>query len=253
MLSLLSSQRSRRGNGRLQSLMITVWISLCFLGTSGQGSSPEVTARVGETVTLAAPVTANIVAISWYRGNTASGTERIVSYLTSTSLQAKGPQHTGREVALSDGSLQIVDVRTSDTGAYTGHLTRFDGSAPQETTQLLRVYGTETSPGTPATTSSGWQVAWVVALGVILGAAVIIAGVIVYYKRLLEKTHVQNDQITLENSDIIQTSETHYENTRQGNIGQPANETLGSDATYMELNYGDQATYEQLNRPRNYA
>ncbi|XP_069497088.1 carcinoembryonic antigen-related cell adhesion molecule 5-like isoform X2 [Ambystoma mexicanum] len=248
MLSLLSSQRSPRGNARLQGLMITVWISLCFLGTSGQGSSPEVTARAGETVTLPAPVTTNIFTVSWYRGTTPCDTQTIFTYNPSTFSLANGPQHTGREVALSDGSLQIIGVRTSDTGAYTVSMALNYGSIPQRTTQL-RVYGTEPSPATPATSSAGtepspatpattsscWQVALVVALGVMLGAAVIIAGVIVYYKRLLDKKLVQNDQIT-------------WENTRQGNIGQPANEKLGADSTYTELNYGDQATYEQLNR-----
>ncbi|XP_069497085.1 carcinoembryonic antigen-related cell adhesion molecule 6-like [Ambystoma mexicanum] len=426
MVSLLSNQRSPRSNGRLQGLMITVVFLVCIQRTSGQGSSPEVTARVGETVTLPAPATTNIITFSWYRGTAGITAQRIFTYLTSTSTQNNGPQFTGREAGLADGSLQIRGVRTSDTGNYTVLMTLGDASTSQGTTQLrvyedvtkpivnyvsaqlvenrgpanitcetsnaetilwlfnnspvlpsniilsadnrtliiknvtrgdtgtyqceginplsrsksdpkmltvaygpenimidpagsqllpvgakfsltctalsvpgaayqwllndndlkqygstftiakvssmdkgnytceaqnpfsqlsvkatvsINVNGTEPSPVTPATTCSCWQVTLGVALGVILGAAVIIAGVIVYNKRLLDKKRVQNDQITWEKPNIIQKSETHYENTRQTNIGQPANEKPGADSTYTELKYGDQATYEQLNRP----
>ncbi|XP_069497086.1 carcinoembryonic antigen-related cell adhesion molecule 6-like [Ambystoma mexicanum] len=426
MLSLLSSQRSPRSNGRLQGLMITVLFLVCIQRTWSQGSSPEVIAHVGETGTLPAPVTSNIHSVIWYRGATPDNTQRIFIYFTSPPEQANGDQFTGREVGFADGSLQIRGVRRSDTGNYTVILTISDGSTPQRTTQLrvyedvtkprvnyvsaqlvenrgpanitcetsnaetilwlfdnspvlpsnimlsadnrtlsfknvtrgdtgtyqceginpvsrsksdpklltvaygpenimidpagsqllpvgaklsltctavsvpgpayqwllndndikqsgstftiakvsskdkgnytceaqnpvsqlsvkatvsINVNGTELYPVTPATTCSCWQVALGVALGVILGAAVIIAGVIVYYKRLLYRNRLQNDHITWEKPNIIQKSEIHYENTRQRNIRQPANENPGADSTYTELKYGDQATYEQLNRP----
>ncbi|XP_069490764.1 carcinoembryonic antigen-related cell adhesion molecule 8-like [Ambystoma mexicanum] len=246
---------------------------------SGQRSSPEVTARAGETVTLPSPVTATVKFLNWYRGTIATYSGKILVYHPSTPRQTNGPQYTGREKALPDGSLQIKDVRTSDTGEYMGFVNDENGIEHRRTTQL-RVYGTEHSPDTPATpatssagtepalatpatpatssagpdhspatpdtTCSCWQSSLGLALGVLLSAAFIIAVVILHYKRLLGQNCAQNDEINCKYTNTIQNSETHLENTRKRNIRQPANEARRADFTYVNETPGADSTYTEL-------
>ncbi|XP_069497081.1 carcinoembryonic antigen-related cell adhesion molecule 5-like isoform X1 [Ambystoma mexicanum] len=121
-----------------KTLIHAVVFLVCIQRTWSQGSSPEVTARVGETVTLPAPVTTNINSFSWYRGTAGIEAQRIFTYFMS-SPQANGPRYTGREMGLADGSLQIIGVLMSNTGNYTVTMTITNGATPQGTIQL-RVY-----------------------------------------------------------------------------------------------------------------
>lgn len=137
---------------KLCCVVITAWLSVWIPWTGGQGSGPEVvTATVGETVTLPAPVTADVLVFSWYRGPVVLDTQQILTYLGATSKPVTGPQHTGLETGLPDGSLRIRDVTTSYTGAYTVSVTGSDGQ--RTATRQLRVYDILSQP--TLDTSSG--------------------------------------------------------------------------------------------------
>ncbi|XP_078507425.1 uncharacterized protein LOC144767947 isoform X5 [Lissotriton helveticus] len=98
---------------------------------------------------------------------------------------------------------------------------------------------TELNPVPTDSPCSSWQLTLGVACGVVLGAAAIVAGVVVYYKRQLKQKGTQT---------VIQNPGGHYENTRKEQRGPPDNQSMGADSTYTELKHRDQATYEQIKR-----
>ncbi|KAJ1133196.1 hypothetical protein NDU88_011493 [Pleurodeles waltl] len=122
------------------------WLCVWPQRTAGQGPGAGVVdAAVGETVTLTAPVTADILVFYWYRGTAATESQRILSYIVSDPNQTNGPRHTGRESGRPDGSLRITDLRTSDSGIYTVSVT-LDSGAATPGSQQLRVYDILSQP-----------------------------------------------------------------------------------------------------------
>ncbi|XP_078509031.1 cell adhesion molecule CEACAM6-like [Lissotriton helveticus] len=116
------------------------WLTLCALWTAGQGSgADETSAAVGNTATLSAAGSRDVLVFSWYRGTAVVDTQRIFSYTVSSAIQYSGPQYTGREVGRPDGSLQIRELLTNYTGYYTVIATHTDGRIVRVTRQL-RVY-----------------------------------------------------------------------------------------------------------------
>ncbi|XP_078506504.1 pregnancy-specific glycoprotein 22-like [Lissotriton helveticus] len=139
MRALLSNQRCGR-NGSLQWFTLTAWLSVWILVTAGLGSRAEVVNAVaGQTAGLTAPVPANILVVSWFRGTAVADAQRIVTYIVPTSIQNNGARSTGRESVGHDGSLWIRDLRTSDSGYYTVHVIPYVG-LPSMVTRQLRVY-----------------------------------------------------------------------------------------------------------------
>ncbi|XP_078509037.1 cell adhesion molecule CEACAM6-like [Lissotriton helveticus] len=113
---------------------------------STQGAAAEViNAEVGEMATLTAPVNVNLLRFVWYRGTVADNRQMIYTHFVSPPSQLHGPQYTGRETGRPDGSLEIRDLLTNDTGNYTVSVT-LSGAAPVTTTRQLRVYEPVTKP-----------------------------------------------------------------------------------------------------------
>ncbi|KAJ1133233.1 hypothetical protein NDU88_011530 [Pleurodeles waltl] len=130
---------------------------VCILRASAQGAGAEVIdAAVGQTATIPAPVTADILSFAWYRGTAVVHPQLICTYLVPKSEQVNGPQYTGRESCSPDGSLQIRDLRTNYTGNYTVNVAP-NGANPATATRQLRVSGSldECRGGTDASGLSG--------------------------------------------------------------------------------------------------
>ncbi|XP_069057531.1 carcinoembryonic antigen-related cell adhesion molecule 7-like [Pleurodeles waltl] len=211
-------------------------------GTVGPGAG-VVTAEVEETVTLTAPVTADILTFAWYRGTAVTEPQLILSYIVPASAQNNGPESTGRESGRPDGSLRIRDLRKSDSGDYTVLVT-LDSGATRTASQQLRVYDSPCS-----TPGFCWQTTLGVACGVLLGAAIIVAGMAVHFERRLNQKFTNKDENLYQNDSVIKNPDTQVENMRKGRKGQSANEDSAADSTYMDLKHGDRAMYEQIRRP----
>ncbi|XP_038623445.1 carcinoembryonic antigen-related cell adhesion molecule 16-like isoform X2 [Tachyglossus aculeatus] len=65
----------------------------------------------------------------WYRGRVLPATQILV-YDIATQKGIPGPAHTGREVGLADGSLQIREVREDDAGQYTVQVFSLPAGSP---------------------------------------------------------------------------------------------------------------------------
>ncbi|KAG8454049.1 hypothetical protein GDO86_000618 [Hymenochirus boettgeri] len=78
----------------------------------------------GQTVLLQVGYRGKILNINWYRGR---GTANVINILTyspgSEYNSTPGPQYSGREIVLDDGSLQISNILTNYSGFYTLQLT----------------------------------------------------------------------------------------------------------------------------------
>ncbi|XP_069057524.1 carcinoembryonic antigen-related cell adhesion molecule 21-like isoform X2 [Pleurodeles waltl] len=301
--------------------------SLCVwpqrTATQGPGAG-VVTAAVGQTVTLTAPVTAGILAFAWHRGTVVTNRQLILSYLLLDPTLTTGPEFTGRENLSSDGTLDIRDLRTSDSGIYTVSMTS-NTAAIRTGNQQLRVYepvtkptvkyvspqlvenrcpveitcdtpsmpvtilwsfnGSPTLPGNiilsadnrtltisnvprddsgiyqcvalnPVSISTSdpqtltvicsacpipgscWQTTLGVACGVLLGAAIIVAGVAVHYERRLKQKGTSKDENLYQNASVIKNPDTQVENMRKGRNGQSA-----------DLKHADLSIYEPIRRP----
>ncbi|XP_069057525.1 carcinoembryonic antigen-related cell adhesion molecule 3-like isoform X3 [Pleurodeles waltl] len=220
--------------------------SLCVwpqrTATQGPGAG-VVTAAVGQTVTLTAPVTAGILAFAWHRGTVVTNRQLILSYLLLDPTLTTGPEFTGRENLSSDGTLDIRDLRTSDSGIYTVSMTS-NTAAIRTGNQQLRVYGSACPiPG------SCWQTTLGVACGVLLGAAIIVAGVAVHYERRLKQKGTSKDENLYQNASVIKNPDTQVENMRKGRNGQSASQDSAADSTYMDLKHADLSIYEPIRRP----
>lgn len=125
---------------------LPAWLGVWTQRTAGQGPGAEVvTAAVGQTATLTAPVTVGIFSFSWYRGTAAVDAQRILTYVVSSSVQTNGSQYTGLETPLPDGSLRIRDLTTRYSGDYTVNVIDINGK-PTPATRRLRVYENLSQP-----------------------------------------------------------------------------------------------------------
>ncbi|GAB1291715.1 Carcinoembryonic antigen-related cell adhesion molecule 10 [Apodemus speciosus] len=55
----------------------------------------------------------------WYKGTTTDGKNEIVRFITSSNKILLGPEHSGREIIYSNGSLFFQHVTKNDEGVYT--------------------------------------------------------------------------------------------------------------------------------------
>lgn len=98
---------------------------------------------MGQNVLLNVTSTDKILMINWFRGE---GTDTSISILTLNPISnfkpTPGKMFTGREEVMTDGSLKISNLSTSDTGIYTLELSIPD-SFRTETFQLT-VIGKQT-------------------------------------------------------------------------------------------------------------
>ncbi|XP_069057527.1 carcinoembryonic antigen-related cell adhesion molecule 4-like isoform X2 [Pleurodeles waltl] len=240
MPGIFFSKGSSRCKQSLQGWILMVCLGVCIHRAWAQGAGAEVIdAAVGRSATIPAPVTADIFSFAWYRGTPVAGSQLILNYFVSSSKQLNGPQYTGRESGRPDGSLQITDLRTNYTGNYTVNAI-VSGASLVTATRQLRVYGVDyPPPATPCSCpGSCWQTTLGVACGVLLAAAVIIAGMAVHYERCLTRKGTNTDESAFQKHNTLQNLDTQYENMRTGQLGQST-----------ELKHGDQATYEQIKRP----
>ncbi|XP_069057534.1 carcinoembryonic antigen-related cell adhesion molecule 1-like isoform X3 [Pleurodeles waltl] len=119
MQSLCSRGGSPRHNLRIQGLIFLGWLCVWIRQTLGQEAGRVVyNARVGESITMDTPLTVAVSIVSWYRGTGKTNQNLILRYIVPLPQRNKGPQHTGRETLLTDGSLHIRDLRLSDAGDY---------------------------------------------------------------------------------------------------------------------------------------
>ncbi|XP_078507433.1 cell adhesion molecule CEACAM21-like [Lissotriton helveticus] len=225
-------------------LRVYGWLCIWTQLTAGQGLWAEVvTAVEGQTATLPASVTTGVFSFNWYRGTATNNTLLIITYVPSSGAQTPGPQSTGRELVLANGSLRLRDLRTSDSGYYTVSATLTNGTQDVGPPRQLTVH--EHVCLTPC---SSWQTTLGVACGVLLGAAVIVAGMAVHYERRLNRKGTSKDENVYQNPSIIKNADAQNENVRKGREGQSANPGLAANSVYMELEHGDRATYDQLKR-----
>uniref|UniRef100_H3ASP0 Ig-like domain-containing protein n=1 Tax=Latimeria chalumnae TaxID=7897 RepID=H3ASP0_LATCH len=90
-------------------------------------------------------VSGTVVTFSWYRGTETNNPDRILTFtLFPNPTQNNGPQFTGREEPLNDGSLRIRNVSTRDSGSYTISITSSMGT--KTGTTLLQVYEPVSKP-----------------------------------------------------------------------------------------------------------
>ncbi|KAJ1133230.1 hypothetical protein NDU88_011527 [Pleurodeles waltl] len=200
MPGIFLSKGSSRCKQSLQGWILMVCLGVCIHWAWAQGAGAEVIdAAVGRSATIPAPVTADIFSFAWYRGT----------------------PYTGRESGRPDGSLQITDLRTNYTGNYTVNAI-VSGASLVTATRQLRVYGVDyPPPATPCSCpGSCWQTTLGVACGVLLAAAVIIAGMAVHYERCLTRKGTNTDESAFQKHNTLQNLDTQYENMRTGQLGQ---------------------------------
>ncbi|XP_078506503.1 cell adhesion molecule CEACAM8-like [Lissotriton helveticus] len=164
-----------------KALILTAWLGIWVQQTLGQEPGvQEVTARKGETATLSAPANKDIFSVNWFKGTSTSSTQKIIMYLASTGRRTPGPQHTGRETVLANGSLRIANLRSSDSGNYTATVTQRNGVFLTGTSQHLRVYGSA-GKAPPPHISPGLSVGATVGIVIgVLAAVIIIVCALVY-------------------------------------------------------------------------
>ncbi|KAJ1133237.1 hypothetical protein NDU88_011534 [Pleurodeles waltl] len=257
MQSLCSRGGSPRHNLRIQGLIFLGWLCVWIRQTLGQEAGRVVyNARVGESITMDTPLTVAVSIVSWYRGTGKTNQNLILRYIVPLPQRNKGPQHTGRETLLTDGSLHIRDLRLSDAGDYIVVVESIGiKTAGSRQLEVHEAYPTPPTATTsmcscPSFSSSSWQVALGVACAVLLtAAAVLIAGVVVHYERRLNQRGTQQGEASYVNSNMVQSPEVHYENRREGDTGHAATQAPVADSVYLDLSHQDQAAYEQINRP----
>ncbi|XP_078509041.1 uncharacterized protein LOC144768902 [Lissotriton helveticus] len=233
---MVNSLKSWRPGGRVHGRwgwIHTVWVTSLFQCTTAQLSiTPDVvTAAVGDTVTLSVRYEGRLEYVAWFRGG---GTRRddVILSLFGSDPPVNGPQSTGRESLLPDGSLRITDVQTNHNGTYTVRMYA-EPRGPQVAIAQLRVHGTPPPSDAPSTT---WRVTLAVASGMLLGAVVAVLGVVLLYKRCTKKA---NGATPGGSPRAIYESAVNYENVKKGNQAQPAAQSPDADQTYMiELIYG---------------
>ncbi|XP_078507353.1 uncharacterized protein LOC144767869 [Lissotriton helveticus] len=234
---MVISLKSWRPSGRVHGgwgWIHTVWVTSLFQCTAAQLSiTPDVvTAAVGDNVTLSVRYEGRLEDVVWSRSGGTRGDGFILNLFDSDAPPVYGRQSTGRESVLPDGSLQITDVQTDDTGNYTV-LMFVNPMEPQVATAQLRVHG---APPASDASCSSWWVTLAVASGMLLGAAVAVLGVVLFYERRAKKA---NGATRGGSRRFIYEPAVNYENVKKGNPAQPA-----------ALKHGDQATYGHLQRNR---
>ncbi|XP_078507292.1 uncharacterized protein LOC144767789 [Lissotriton helveticus] len=232
---MVISLKSWRPGGRVHGgwgWIHTVWVTSLFQCTAAQLSiTPDVvTAAVGDNVTLSVRYEGRLQYCNWFRSGGDDAKDLILSLLGRDPFY--GPQSTGRETALPDGSLRITDVQTNYTGSYTVEM-YMDPWGRQVATAQLRVHG---APPASDASCSSWWVTLAVASGMLLGAVVAVLGVVLFYERRAKKANGATPGCIPR---AIYESEVNYENMEKGNQAQPAAQSPDADRTYMapELNY----------------
>uniref|UniRef100_A0A6I8N4E9 Immunoglobulin domain-containing protein n=1 Tax=Ornithorhynchus anatinus TaxID=9258 RepID=A0A6I8N4E9_ORNAN len=137
----------------LTALVLSTWLPTASLQLTLVSIPPQPTED--QVVTLSVrgvPRTAR--KFCWYRGRVLPDTQ-ILIYDIATQSNLPGPAHTGREVGLADGSLQIQEVREDDAGQYTLQvISLLAGSPPLTGTVNLKLSGfptgTDRSPQSSA-------------------------------------------------------------------------------------------------------
>ncbi|KAJ1133220.1 hypothetical protein NDU88_011517 [Pleurodeles waltl] len=242
-ISLKSWTPSGKVHGHWGWMHTALLTSLLRWSAAQLSVSPDVvTAAVGETVTLSVGYTGRLRYFMWYRGGKANANESILNVFGS-GPPTPGPGYTGRETALPDGSLRIRDVQMNYTGSYTV-LMNTDLGGLREATVQLRVYGVP--PDSDASCTS-WWVTLAVASGMLLGAAFVVLGVVLFYERRVKKAKGVTPG---GRTRVINESTVNYENMRNGNRAQTAAQSPDAGHTYMALQLGDQTTYDHLQRPQ---
>ncbi|XP_078539634.1 uncharacterized protein LOC144824398 isoform X2 [Lissotriton helveticus] len=243
------SGRAYGGWGWIHTAWVTsVCVTSLFQCTAAQLSiTPDVvTAAVGDNITLSVRYVGRLGYVIWSR----SGYGVILDLFGNTPT-FYGPQSTGRESLLPDGSLWITDVQTNHTGNYTVEMS-VSPAGIQKATAQLRVHAPQAGgnnirtstpmivsipergapPASDASCSTLW-VTLVVASGMLLGAVVAVLGVVLFYERRAKKA---NGATSGGSRRVI------YE---------PEVQSPDADHTYMALKHDDQATYDHLQRSQN--
>ncbi|XP_078507427.1 cell adhesion molecule CEACAM6-like [Lissotriton helveticus] len=175
--------------------------------------------------------------------------------LSCTAGSFPGPHYqwllNGADLKRPGNTYTIEEVSSRDNGNYTCVAENTVTGLSVKASVFITVNGTDLPPtGSPCPTpDSCWQTTLGVACGVLLGAAIIVAVIVVHYERRLKQKDTNKDESMYQNPSVITNADTQYENTRKGRRGQSANQSSAADPAYMELKHGDRATYEQIKRP----
>ncbi|OCT97135.1 carcinoembryonic antigen-related cell adhesion molecule 5 [Xenopus laevis] len=160
---------------------------------------------VGETVLLVVDYKKEILNINWYRGRGTADNINILTHSPGSDFNpTPGPQYTGREKVMDNGTLQISNVMTNYSGAYTLQLTiqedhlvetqeltvesgsGNEDNMPQETTMSIR----NTFPSLLTTTKmiqhigrTYYILPVLITTGVVIVSGILLIGVIICQKK----------------------------------------------------------------------
>ncbi|MEE6461767.1 hypothetical protein FKM82_001397 [Ascaphus truei] len=223
------------------------------LSITPQPESPT----VGGSVLLSVDYRGKILIINWYRGSAIEDNRNILTHSPGSSYPVThGLMYTGRETVLDNGSLQISNLLTNYSGAYTLQLST-TGYPLMKTTEITVYPASETtvpSAAQPGFRNSVGAVAGI-AVGAIVGISLIVAVVIILFKKChktsRKPTYEPEKPATAEHSspgDYIQPDvrrlpsipplkfPADYENDNHNTEEQP----------YTELAYDYLSTYKNL-------
>eukprot|EP00079_Xenopus_tropicalis_P029269 XP_012824547.1 PREDICTED: carcinoembryonic antigen-related cell adhesion molecule 5-like isoform X2 [Xenopus tropicalis] len=115
---------------------------------------------VGDTVFLVVDYKREILNINWYRGRGTADRINILTFSPGSEFDpTPGPQYTGREKVLDNGTLKISDLMTNYSGAYTLQLTIPDGHSI-DTVELTVESGIGNKDNVPEDTSISTSIAF---------------------------------------------------------------------------------------------
>ncbi|XP_078509038.1 cell adhesion molecule CEACAM8-like [Lissotriton helveticus] len=135
----------------------------------------------------------------------------------------------GTDLKRPGSTYTIEKVSSQDDGNYT--------CVAENTVTGLSVEASVfiTANGSPCPTpDSCWKTTLGVACGVLLGAVVIVAVIVVHYERRLKLKDTNKDENVYQNPSVIKDADTQYENTRKERQEQSANPDSAADPVYME-------------------
>ncbi|MEE6461770.1 hypothetical protein FKM82_001397 [Ascaphus truei] len=182
--------------GFLLAALVYSQVERCWgqLSITPQPESPT----VGGSVLLSVDYRGKILIINWYRGSAIEDNRNILTHSPGSSYPVThGLMYTGRETVLDNGSLQISNLLTNYSGAYTLQLST-TGYPLMKTTEITVYPASETtvpsaaqpaasettvpSAAQPGFRNSVGAVAGI-AVGAIVGISLIVAVVIILFKK----------------------------------------------------------------------